>query len=277
MVRQQSGRVDAHCPFFVRHGTLRCYGEGMRLFRHRNWLLFALILGLSACQGAPLPHGQQSSRPTVTGPQPPSDPQRCARLAKRGFTPCPPTPDRLPLPPTTIRNATNGAVSDATAQQWGRAFQLTEAYYRWALQHNARGALTAGLLANEDAQTVGNLFGTDLQDLDSAKRAGGTLVYDPPSIPVTQVVAITTDLRASMQRQGLQPSQFGLAARFAGPTGRAIHLPDGRDQEIISRDSAYSVDGLIWGELKADPDLGVVWYEYGNYGCDGIVRNVCQL
>src|ERR1700730_6551123 len=95
--------------------------------------LLIVMLGLSACQsGPPTSHASPTAHPSVTAGTP--DAQRCARLVKRGFVPCPPPADRLQLPPTTIRNATNGAVSDATAQQWGRAFQLTEAYYRWALQ-----------------------------------------------------------------------------------------------------------------------------------------------
>src|SRR5215470_4748141 len=130
----------------------------MRLFRSRIWLLVVLILGLSACESA------ASGHPSPGVPQSPAarvaasaDPERCARLAKRGFTPCPPTPDKMQLPPTTIRNATNGAISDATAQQWGRAFQLAQAYYYWAMQNGARRALTSGILADVSPNTVANL------------------------------------------------------------------------------------------------------------------------
>jgi hypothetical protein len=248
----------------------------MRLFGGRCGPLVALLLGLSACQGAAPPHAHGSPAPTAARPAT-ADPQRCARLARRGFTPCPPTADRLQLPPTTIRNATNGAVSDATAQAWGRAFQLTEAYYRWAVEANSRQALTSGVLADASAQAVGNLFGTDLQDLDTATQAGGTLQYQPPPIPTVQLVAIPPDLQDAMRRQGLQASQFGMAVRFTGPTRRSIRLPDGHETELVSRDPSYAVTGLIWGELRADPELGAVWYEHGSYGCDGGVRNVCQL
>ena len=122
--------------------------------------LVVVLLGLSACTSGPPPtHAGSSAAPSAT---PSPDAARCERLAKRGFVPCPPTPDRLSLPPTTIRNATNGAVSDATAQRWGRAFQLAQAYYYWAMQNNARAALTSGALADPSPQAVGNLFGSDL-------------------------------------------------------------------------------------------------------------------
>src|SRR5215472_11798098 len=134
--------------------------------RRGTWMPpLIILLALSACQSGPLSsRASPTSHPSVTAAAP--DPQRCARLARRGFTPCPPTADRLSLPPTTIRNATNGAVPDATAQQWGHAFQLTEAYYRWAVGAEQRQALTAGLLGDSSASI--NLFGPDLIDIDEA-------------------------------------------------------------------------------------------------------------
>jgi len=236
------------------------------------------MLGLSACQGAASPHAQGRATPATAATRPASaDPQRCARLAKRGFTPCPPPAERLQLPPTTIRNATNGAVSDATAQQWGRAFQLAQAYYYWAMQNNARGALTSGVLADPSPAAVANLFGTDLQDLDSAKQAGGVLVYQPPRIATTQAVVMPPELQQAMVRQGLTAKGYGVAVRIVGPTSRIVRLADGSTRTIAVGDASYEADVVAWGELRSDPDVGPVWYEYGYYGCDGSVRNVCQL
>ena len=235
-----------------------------------------VLLGLSACQsGLPTSHASPRAHPSATTAT--ADPQRCARLAQRGFTPCPPMPDKLQLPPTTIRNATNGAISDATAQQWGRAFQLTEAYYRWALQANDRAALTRGAFSDDSTQAVGNLFGTDLMDLDNAKQVGGTLVYDPPAIPITQIVTVPASLQDAMSRQNLKPASHAVVVRFTGPTRRAIRAPDGGETVVSSRDATYSVDGLIWGEFRNDADLGPIWFEYGVYGCQGQVLNACQL
>ncbi|HEY4026659.1 MAG TPA: hypothetical protein VGO86_09525 [Candidatus Dormibacteraeota bacterium] len=239
--------------------------------------LIVILLGLSACEsGLPAGHGPTSPRPSASAVAP-ADPQRCARLAGRGFTPCPPTADRLQLPPTTIRNATNGAVSDATAQQWGRAFQLAQAYYYWAMQNNARGALTSGLLADASPQAVSNLFGTDLMDLDDAKRAGGTLVYQPLNMPLTQVVTIPPSLQEKMQAQGLQAKGHGLAVKFTGPASRTVRLADARIVPLRDSAADYSATGLVWGELRLDPDLGPIWFESGAYGCDGEVRATCQL
>jgi len=183
----------------------------------------------------------------------------------------------MAVPPTTIRNATNGAVSDATAQQWGRAFQLAQAYYYWAMQNNARAALTSGVLADPSPQAVGNLFGTDLMDLDDAKRAGGVLVYEPLKMPTAQLVAVPPDLAQRMQSQGLQSRPYGFAVKFAGPASRTIRLPDGRQIDVRHSAPDYVAAGLVWGELRTDRDLGSIWFEYGAYGCDGVVRAVCQL
>ncbi|HKF78911.1 MAG TPA: hypothetical protein VKF59_22405 [Candidatus Dormibacteraeota bacterium] len=240
-------------------------------------LLVLVVAGLSACSG-PLPATHAS--PAPRGSAPPSaaaDPQRCARLARRGFTPCPPTADRLQLPPTTIRNATNGAVTDATAQEWGRAFQLAQAYYYWAMQHNARGALTSGVLADASPNAVGNLFGTDLQDLDNARQQQGTLLFQPLQVRLIQLVAIPPNLAQAMSKQGLTASTYAFAVLFVGPGQRAIQLSDGRRIVLVSSDSTYSAMLLIWGDLRSDPDLGQIWFEHGNYGCEAAVQNVCLL
>lgn len=244
----------------------------------RLLLLLVATVGVSACNvGVPSPRASGSPHPSGSAAPATPDPARCERLAKRGFTPCPPAPDRLPLPPTTIRNATNGAVPDATAQQWGRAFQLAQAYYYWAMQHNARSALTSGVLADPSPNAVANLFGSDLMDLDDAKKAGGTLVIEPLGMPTTQLVPIPSELRQAMQRQSLVPSDYGLAVRFTGPSRRAIRFTNGSETQIVSSDANYAVAILIWGEFRDDADLGRIWYQRGNYGCDGSVRNACQL
>ena len=232
--------------------------------------LLALLCACTVGRPSPTPHPTPSAT-TV------ADQQRCERLAKRGFTPCPPAADRMPLPPTTIRNATNGAVPDATAQQWGRAFQLAQAYYYWAMQHNARDALTSGALSDPTPNAVTNLFGDDLMDLDRAKQAGGVLVYEPPRTPVVQTVAIPADLQQAMRGQGLTPKPYGVAVQFMGPTRRAIRTPNGGEAELSRRDATFQVAVVYWGEVRSDSDLGGLWYESGNYGCDAAVRNVCQM
>ena len=247
----------------------------MRLFRGRIWLLVVLILGLSACESAPSAHTSPSVQQSPAAKVAPSaDPERCARLAKRGFIPCPPTPDQMPLPPTTIRNATNGAITDATARQWGRAFQLTEAYYRWAMQNGARSALTAGGIADPGAS--GELFAPDLKDLDDAKAESGILVDHPPTLTMSQLVVIPADLQDRIRKQSLTPMPYGFSIQLKGPASRTVRGPGGNERLLWSVDAQQSQLLLVWGEFKVDPDLGPIWYEYGLYGCDGVVRVVCQ-
>lgn len=239
----------------------------------KHVVLAVLLLVCTACQsGSPQAHTtpRPSVAPTVT-----PDAQRCARLAKRGFTPCPPLASQLKLPPTTIKNATNGAVDDATAQKWGRALQLGQAYYYWILEQNSRDALTSGVLA--DPAAAGNLFGDDLRLLDDAKKRGGVLVTHNSSMPITQAVVLDSQLQDRIRVQGLTPKPFGLAIRFQGPSSDAIRFPDGHE-EIIPPVVGPDVvsDTMTWGELRADPDLGDIWYEFGYYGCEEI-KSVCQL
>ncbi len=250
--------------------------EGMSSSGTRIGLvLAALLLAVTACQ-AGTPQARTSPKPTASAsPSATADAQRCARLAKRGFTPCPPLASQLKLPATTIKNATDGAVDDATAQKWGRAFQLAQAYYYWVIEQNARDALTSGVLTDQGASY--NLFGTDLENLDKAKKDGGVLVVHPSSMPITQLVLIPQDLQDAIRRQGLTPRPHGLAVRFQGPAGDLIRYPDGREVPISAVDANHIVDAVVWGEFRTDPDLGDIWYEYGYYGCDGSVRSVCRL
>src|ERR671933_509288 len=108
----------------------------MRRSSARIALVVLVAMLAAACQPGS-PQAQRSPPPHGTAaPKSTPDPQRCDRLAKRGFTPCPPTADQLKLPPTTIKNATDGAIDDSTVERWGQAFRLSQAYYYWAMQEN---------------------------------------------------------------------------------------------------------------------------------------------
>jgi hypothetical protein len=243
-------------------------------FRSR-FVLAALLLAVTACQsGTPQAHSSPSPRASAS-PSATADAARCARLAERHFTPCPPLASELKLPPTTIKNATDGAIDDATAQKWGRAFQLGQAYYYWAMEQNARDALTAGVLA--DSSATGNLFGPDLEELDQAKREGGTLVSQFLATPITQVVVVPPSSQSDMQRQGLAWKPYGLAVRFKGPASRVIRHQDGTQVTLSTYDSNQVFSLLTWGELKQDPELGPIWYQYGYYDCNGPMSSVCRM
>jgi hypothetical protein len=244
-------------------------------FRSR-FVLAALLLAVTACQsGTPQAHSSPSSRASAS-PSATADAARCARLAERHFTPCPPLASELKLPPTTIKNATDGAIDDATAQKWGRAFQLGQAYYYWAIEQNARDPLTAGVLA--DPAATGNLFGPDLEEIDRAKKEGGVLVAHHYSMPITQLVKITPELETDIKRQGLATRPYGFAVRFRGPAADLLRYPDGREVPMATPvDANYVVDTITWGELRSDRDLGDIWYQYGYYSCDGSVRSACRL
>jgi hypothetical protein len=145
------------------------------------------------------------------------------------------------------------------------------------MENNARSALTSGVLADSSPQAVANLFGSDLMDLDNARQQGGQLVIEPLHMPATQLVTIPPDLQQAMQRQGFVPNGYGFAVHFTGPSRRSIRLPDGRTTPILSSGPEYSATILIWGEFRVDADLSTIWYQHGNYGCEGNVRGVCQV
>jgi hypothetical protein len=85
------------------------------------------------------------------------------------------------------------------------------------------------------------------------------------------------DLQEPIRRQGLSPKPYGIVNKFVGPESRRIVFPDGKEQTISAVDANFSGYSIAWGELKSDPDLGEIWYEYGYYGCEGTVKSDCQI
>ncbi len=247
------------------------------MVRRYAYLVVILLVGLAGCgNGQAASHTSPSRRPSPAVSATP-DVARCARLAKLGFTPCPPLPSQMRLPPTTIRNATGGAISDETARRWGRAFQLSQAYYYWVMQHGDRDALTSGALADPSPIAVANMFGSDLEDIDASRQDRGSFVYEPPGMPMIQVVVIPSSLQGLIRNQHLSASNYGIAVRLIGPTRRLIRYPNGVVKTLAAANANYHVDLLVWGALKQDRDLGDIWYGYGLYGCSGSVQSVCQL
>lgn len=251
----------------------------MRTLETRRIALAAALLvalaALVACQPG-LSQGKSSSTPRPsTAPSVPADAQRCARLAKLGFSKCPPAPDKLEVPPTTIRNATNGAIDEHTAQRWGRAFQQTEGYYRWAMKANLRDALTSGAFADSAAAPA--LFGKDLEHLDQAASEHALVVDQFETITQIQLVSIPADLQSFMRRDGFAAQPFGVAAEYTGPASRSIHFADGHEVVVATRSSNDRAKLLVWGEFRSDPDLGAIWYQQGIYQCERAVQDVCQF
>src|SRR5262249_60874558 len=128
-----------------------------------------------------------------------------------------------------------------------------------------------------DYQALGNAVVRNLRDLDAARAAGGFLVYQPPLIAISQLVLVPGQLQDEMRKEGLNPSSYGLAMRFTGPTRRVIRAADGKETEVLVADSNAVADLIVWGQLRPDRDLGSIWFEFGNYSCQGSVRDVCRL
>jgi hypothetical protein len=241
--------------------------------RRPLWIVALLAIGLSTACGAKGQQAASSPPPSSTGAGP-GQAQRCSGLAQRNITPCP--PDSLKVEQADIRNATNGAVTDQQARQWATSQLRTRAYYNWAMAGEASTFLTSGALADPSA-ALSNLFGTDLQQIATAKEQGGTLVFQPYTARSLVLVAVPPGLQQAMQAQQLTPKPYAFVVDLRGPAKRAIRTPDGKETVLASAEANESRPLLVWGEFKADPQLGSIWYEGGSYGCqDPQVAGVCQ-
>ncbi len=244
------------------------------MVRRYAYLVVILLVGLAGCgNGQAASHTSPSRRPSPAVSATP-DVARCARLAKLGFTPCPPLPSQMRLPPTTIRNATGGAISDETARRWGRAFQLSQAYYYWVMQHGDRDALTSGALADQAASV--NVFGPDLMDIDRAREWNGKLVDRPPALAEIRLVVLPSSLKEAMSKQGLAQSDYGFVIELRGPASRSVSLPSGQRRALWSVDASQVQWLLEWGQYERTQDLGDIWYAHSLYGCSGVVQSTCS-
>jgi hypothetical protein len=225
------------------------------------------VLMLVACGG-----GTTTASPKASPPNH-AVAERCARLVQRGIAPCPPADlEWLKAP---IANGTGGSVSQNDAQRWGEAALRTETYYQWAVKQASSNFLQSGALAPVAAAQM-NLFSFELQAIQEAQQAHGSLVFQAARITRVRVVAMPSQLQKAAQAQQLQPAADAMVISLVGPFKLAIHRPDGTDQ-IKSQGGAnegYSI--LVWGEYRNDSELGPIWYEYGYYSCeDAQVQAAC--
>ena len=202
---------------------------------------------------------------------------RCQALSIRGVTPCPPA--NLALEHIAIRNGTHGAVTDTVAHDEGIAYLREHALFDWAVRQQGGDAfLTSGVLVPPEMGRT-NIFRAEIKVFADARAAGGRALIQPLTTTEITLVPVPASLQESARRDGLEPSPFAWVDNQAGPARAAVETPDGASHSEVSIADGQPHPILVFGQVKADPQLGSIWYLGGEYGCLAsiVVRNVCGI
>ncbi|TMC04560.1 MAG: hypothetical protein E6J41_24500 [Chloroflexi bacterium] len=241
---------------------------GKRLFT-----LAAACVVVAACGSSPVTARRASSPPTPDA----AAVARCQQLSLRGVTPCPPA--NLALEHISIRNGTNGAVTDAAAREQGAAYLREHALYDWAVRQPGGDAfLTSGALARPETGRT-NIFRAEVKLFADARAAGGTAHIVPPTTTEVTLVPVPASLQEAARRDGLQPSPFAWVDNQAGPAHAWFVTPDGAAHDEVRIADGQPHPILVFGQVEQDAELGAIWFVGGAYGCLASmeVRHVCGI
>ncbi|HEX4216088.1 MAG TPA: hypothetical protein VIA06_22440 [Candidatus Dormibacteraeota bacterium] len=226
---------------------------------------------LAACGAAKSQASASSHHPI---PRPTATPGfDCAALAHRGVSQC---PTKVPWVKASITDGTNGAISEAEARKWGEAELRTWSLYVWADLHMDAGLLTAGVIADANASQT-NIYNQDLQWIQEAEQAQGTIQGDGGVLLSIRLVPIPSSLQQTISAHQLQAQPYGFVLQNRGPSNVYIQEPNGQRQSLAQEPADAAWSNVWWGTYKDDPQLGPIWYASGEYVCsDALVAPTCS-
>lgn len=238
-------------------------------------LLTLMLAGLAvACGGgsasAPTPSPSLTPRPTPTV-------DRCAELAKRQITVCPPVD--LPIPKVPVVDKTNGLL---TAQQLRNEAEAVERWFAldyWALGNSGASLLKSPIMVAPGVEN--QEFGVDLSFLDRADRQGGTLrVLAPYRLTGLVAVPLSEAVRQIATKQGLAATDHGWVYTSQGPAHIILQVPGKPDEVLFDAPSNEMLTLLLLGSPQRDQILGWVWQAGGDYSCTDpqqtkVIRDAC--
>jgi len=157
-----------------------------------------------------------------------------------------------------VRNMTNGAVSDATAQLWANANNRDSGWYQWAdAQDQPRFLLRLGgaaVVANATEQEVLSSGGYILQPACNLYPENW------------QLFKVGSDGEAYFARKHLPADDaFVFVAVYRGPCAETLVYPDGHRTDLT--DFTSPTIGFIPGRFLQDPVLGPIWFPDAGGNC----------
>ena len=163
-------------------------------------------------------------------------------------------------PAPTVKNMTNGAVSQADAQHWADANNWASGWFKWADAHDQPFLLS---------HLVGSALVPPSQQ--EALSAGAT-IQDPDCIYVTSATLypVGADGKSYFTSKNLPADNtYVLVVNFSGPCASTATYPDGHSVSLPG--TSGPVTAFAPGELRHDPLLGDLWYTDAGGGCDDTI------
>jgi len=184
---------------------------------------------------------------------------QCSALKARApaIEACPP-PNLSLEHPVVSRDPT---VADTDAQHAVEGFARSYAIYNWAINHGYVNFIRSGLISFTTGQAETVSFGTDLDQLDEARREEAVFKIDPPlKLVSARAEPLSPQVAAYARQSGLATGAVGLRLTFQGPYGAYIG-----NRAVTSHPSSFVVRVVMFGELRNDADLGGWLWVWGGY------------
>lgn len=240
-----------------------------------------LALTLVGCSTGSTSSPQATATPSLTGSVPaglsgpcaavkvttPIDkaPAACAALWQPyDVTGVPPADllSKVPAAPK-VRNMTQNAVSDKTAQEWADASNRQSAWYGWAVANGQQPFLEhlaspTELVRSSDSSVL----------LDGARIVYPTCALYPDTITVAP-----TDADEIAFFEGINvtvKSKYTLVETFRGSCQINAIYPDGH--KVMLSDRVDSITNFFPGTTRSDQLLGDLWMTEASGTCDSSIR-----
>jgi len=162
-------------------------------------------------------------------------------------------PFTRPATPPVV-DATNGAVSSTTAQQWGDALMRENAWENWAITAGQTGLFDNGVISAPAAEP-----GLVLPQGATSFRIVGQRW--PASLRLVSV---------SASAQGLLQDTDGYAyiLEFSQPWSVEAVFANGTTQPVSDQSVSAGQRFVVVGKLEQPANFGQVWYASASFTCD---------
>jgi hypothetical protein len=180
------------------------------------------------------------------------------------------------LPVKVDVSKTNGAVSQAEADKWARAYLREQDLEDWALTTNRVAVFSSGCLGSQEAYD--NLFAEEVANINKAKAAGGHLEYDPLAT-VTAIAIVTSPVAAQSFVSSLsgQRPRYAIVATAQGPLNAYIVDPLGKRTLLGQTPAGKTFRQAYFGQYQDGP-IGALWFQFAFGDCASVwMAGTCNV
>jgi hypothetical protein len=163
-----------------------------------------------------------------------------------------------------VRNL-DPALSDARADEIGRAYLRSRALYYLAISANSTAFFRSRVIHLPEATPL--MFDAEIGHIEEARTHRGRLVLrSRAQVRAITIVPLPPDLRSSLGTATV-PMADAVVVEAAGPEEQVIQVPGRADQPVSTLAAGDSVRLLVGGVLLSPPGLEETFAELGQWEC----------